>query len=357
MIQLKRKRWLSTLVILSFLLAECNEALQKDRPIASGEANTIIIVADQEVWKGSLGDTIRSYYAAPYLILPQPEPIFDLQYLTPQQYQTSAVRREASAYLIVANLSITTSPAAKLVINAIGEENVRRAKTDPTYNSAIVRDKYAKGQLIAYQFAYSEAALLTNIGKNFPATAEKFRRADQKKLESFLFSVGENRKVADDVQRILGVKMRIPKTYVLASKKDSVIWLRQETGKLSSNIIIKKLPLSDVSQFNKAGIIAIQDSIGRKYLSSQLSNTYMYISETDLPLFVDTITVNKREVLEVRGIWKMKNDYMSGAFISYLFYNPQEKVLLFVNGFIHAPGEPKRSWMQKLEYILKSVNF
>lgn len=50
----------------------------------------------------------------------------------------------------------------------------------------------------------------------------------------------------------------------------------------------------------------------------------------------------------------MENDYMGGSFISYLIHNPQKNELLFVDGFVYAPGEDKRNWMQYLEYIMNT---
>ena len=363
MIQLKRLFQINSLLVILIVaafLSSCTDAMRQNlrpMPVAYGEVNTIIIIADEDFRKSPVGDTLDDYYSSAYIILPQPEPIFDLWYFTPEQYNATPVRREARNYLILANLGDATSPAAQLVRNAIGEENARRAKEDPSYNTAIVHDKYAAGQLIIYQFAYSQDALMANIARNFPATAKKFREADQKKVEPSVYLDGDNRKVEEEVQSILGVQIRIPKDYILASKKDSVLWLRKETGKLSSNIMIKKLPYTSQSQLTKAGIKAVRDSIGRRYVSSQIQNTYMRINDEDLPMFIDAKTVNNQYTLEARGIWEMENDYMGGPFISYLIHNPKKNELLFVDGFVYAPGEDKRNWMQYLEYIMNTVKF
>lgn len=361
MIQLKQllfiKPWIAVLT-LATILAGCTESQQQSlrpKPVAYGEINTILIITDQEMWDGRVGDTLNDYYSSAFLILPQPEPIFDLWHFTAEEYQAQPVRREASDYLILANLADETSPTTKLVINAIGAENVRRAKEDPAYNTAIIREKYAEGQLIVYQFAFSEDALVENIAKTFSATAKKFRDADMKRFESSVYLDGENRKATDVVQEMLGVRMRIPKDYVVASSRDSVLWLRKETGKLSSNIMLWKLPYNDQAQLTREGIKTIQDSIGRKYVSSQIANTYMRINDEDLPMFIDAKTVNNNYTLEARGIWEMENDYMGGPFISYLIHNPQKNELVFALGFVYAPGEDKRNWMQYLEYILNTI--
>lgn len=343
---------------MAIILAGCTDAMQQNlrpKPRAYGDINTILVIMDEEMWKGPVGDTLNDYYSSAFIILPQPEPIFDLWHFTPEEYLSQPVRREASDYLIVANLADATSPAAKLVLGALGEENARRAKEDPSYNTAIVKEKYAEGQLIIYQFAYSQDALMANIAKNFPAVAKKYRDEDIKRLEASVYLDGDNIKAAEVIQEKLGIKMRIPKDYLVASSKDNVLWLRKETGKLSSNIMLKKMPYTAQSQLTKAGIKAMQDSIGRKYVSSQIANTYMRINDEDLPLFLDAKTIDNKYALEARGIWEMENDYMGGPFISYLIHDPKKNELVLAIGFIYAPGEDKRNWMQYLEYILNTI--
>ena len=54
-------------------------------PNSYGRPNQIFVIADSTLWKGAVGDTFFYYFAAPYLLLPQPEPIFDIQYMTPEE--------------------------------------------------------------------------------------------------------------------------------------------------------------------------------------------------------------------------------------------------------------------------------
>ena len=106
-----------------------------------------------------------------------------------------------------------------------------------------------------------------------------------------------------------------------------------------------------------AGDVLFRDSIGRKYISSTLPDTYMQINDEDLPMLTQATTLNNNYALEARGIWEVINDYMGGAFVSYLIHNPDKNELLFVDGFIHAPGEDKRDFMQYLEYVLRTTKF
>lgn len=304
-----------------------------------------------------LGDTLQYYYAAAYPILPQPEPIFDLYYLSPDKLLNQRVQREFRTILLIGDLSDTTSTATQLILKDIGPEKAAEARNNPELNSFVGRNKWANGQLIIYLFANSKDALLDVIRDNYPAVAKKVLDHDRPKLEATLFVGGENRKLMDEVKGQMGIDIRLPKEYFLALNKDNVMWIRRETEAISSNLLIYKFPYTNQSQLTKAGLKAVRDTLGRRYISSTLPNTYMRTNDQDLPMFTSVKTVNSNYTLEAKGIWDIVNDYMGGSFVSYLIYNPNKRELLFVDGFLHAPGKDKRNYMQHLEYILSSIQY
>ena len=53
----------------------------------------------------------------------------------------------------------------------------------------------------------------------------------------------------------------------------------------------------------------------------------------------------------------MKNGFMGGAFISYLVYHEPTQSLVFMDGFIHAPEQNKRKYLQRLKVIMDSLEF
>jgi hypothetical protein len=51
----------------------------------------------------------------------------------------------------------------------------------------------------------------------------------------------------------------------------------------------------------------------------------------------------------------MKNDFMSGPFISYAIFDIAHKRILVLEGFCYAPSKEKRDLMFELESIIKSI--
>jgi hypothetical protein len=347
-------------LLIGLFLSGCTEEVQRGLrsvPSAFGNLNQIVVVMDDDLWEGPLGDTIRYYYSAAYPLLPQPEPIFDLRHFTPREMDSSPLLRELRTYMAVGLISDETSPTAKMIAKDLGVEKTRQAKEDPSFNSTIGHDKWAKGQLLIYQFAPTFDELVKVVKENFPAVKKRVNEFDRSKLEAYAYLNGENRRLSEEVRNTLGVELKVPSGFFMAINDGEVIWMRRETEKISSNIMLRKMRYTDQSQLTKENLIAVRDSIGRQYVSSTLPNTYMKINYKDLPVISAPTKVNGYYAVDGRGIWEIENDYMGGAFISYLILSPNSSEILFLDGFLHAPGENKRDFMQQLDLVMHTVKF
>ncbi len=344
----------------AFFIGGCSAEVRSSfqaAPVAYGRVNQVAVIADDEVWNSPIGDTILFYYSSAYPILPQPESLFDLIHFTPFDLEASSVRREMRTYFIVADLSDEDSPTTQMVLNDIGSEKALASKNNPEQSTAVMRDKWASGQMVIYQFAHSRNDLINQIIKHFPAAARRIHEFDEDKIKATVYQAGRNTDQEAEIRSKFGAVVEIPADYVRAISDDQVIWLRKETDFLSSNLMFHKVKYTDQSQLSKEGIRAVRDSLGRKYVSSTLPGTYMKINDVDLPMFTSVKTLHNRYSLEARGIWEIVGDFMGGSFISYLIHDPEKQDLLFVDGFIHAPGKDKRDYMQNLECIISTVEY
>lgn len=351
----------SLLLLLLVLFSACSEETQqqlnsqlKVMPSAYGDQNQLTVISDDDIWESDIGDTIDFYYSAPYLILPQPEPILDLRHFSTEDLAKDPLRRELRAYLIIANLEDLSSPTTQFVKNIIGDVQFEKALLDPKYNLIQIKDRWAKGQLIVFQFGRNRKELIDNLKRNNPLIIDKVQEHDIPKLEATVFLDARNPELEREVFDNFGIRMRLPKGYFKALGENDIFWLRDEQDNISNNIFISRRPYTDASQISKENMKSIRDSLGL-YVSTQIDNTYMRINDEDLPMFTKVTQVDNKYALEARGIWEIANDYMGGPFVSYLIHNPKRNELVFIDGFIHAPGEDKRDYMQYIEHILSTV--
>ena len=350
-------------LLLVLMLGSCSDEAARGLglrtlPNSFGEINQVVVVADEELWNSAIGDTIRYYYGAAFPILPQPEPIYDLVHFTVSDLIAEPSRKEFRNYLIVANLEEEGSPTGAMILEDVGTEKVERVKSEPKLNSTIGRDKWAKGQQLVYQYAYSKETLIDNIKNNFGAITKRIDQSNHQKIESTVYQSGVDVALIRDLEDSLNVSLRLPNDYQKAIlEQNSFAWVRFDSEDFISNILIKKLPYTDKSQLTIDGLKAVRDSLGRKYISSEIEGSYMKINDIDLPLITRTETINGYYAIEARGIWEIEHDYMGGPFLSYLLHKPSSNELLFVDGFVYAPGEDKRNFMVYLEKILKTIKY
>ncbi len=344
-------------LILAAGLASCSGSSLKPKPSAFGKLNHIAVVADEDVWEGAVGDTFRYYFTAPFLLLPQPEPIFDLRHFTPEELRGDPLRRELHNYVILANLEDADSPTTQLIQNDLSPGATDIAAGGKAFGTKVGIDKWAKDQIVVYLFGKGEEAVMQGIQEGFSAINNRIRKSDLKQLAANTYQSDENVTVQEKILQIHGVQMRIPGDYIEALHDDKFLWLRKDTRKTTRNIFVYRLPYTSQEQLTKEGLRTIRDTLGRKYVSTESPNTYMRTNDVDLPLFITPKSLDGKYALEGRGIWDIVNDFMGGAFISLLVHDADNNELLFVDGFLHAPGEEKRDIMQELELIIDSVRF
>ena len=345
-------------LLLPIILTNCTGEVAgglRPTPNAFGKVNDLVVIADKEVWESPIGDSILYYYSGPFPILPQPEPILEIKYFSPEDLEADQLRKQMRTYLFVCDLSDENSRAAKMMKFLAGEQNMAQISANPKSNIVVGKDKWAKGQMLIFQFARNRQELIENLKNNFPAVLKKVRENDYKQIDATVFFEGRSEKIEQSVREKMGVEMRIPKGYIQALSDGEIMWLRRETDETSSNIILSKIPYQNKEQLSREGIKTIQEAIGKKYVSTQLDNTYMKINDVDLPMYVNPIRFKNLYALEARGIWEIVNDYMGGAFVSYLILNPKTNDLIFIMGFLHAPGEDKRNFIQQIDHVIHTT--
>jgi hypothetical protein len=353
-----RFRW-GYIIFLSVYLLSCQEVDQslQTRPGSFGKLNQITVIADEYIWDGIVGDTFSYYFESPYPIMPSPEPIFDLRFFTAQQIKADELRRQLRTYVVLADLSKSDSPTTRMIREDFGAEKFEKALNDPSFNSLLGQDKWARDQVIIYLFGNGEQALIESIVTNFPAAATRINRHDESQLESNIYAVRKNDiGIQNDILTLYNLEMSIPADYkrVMLDKENYFLWLRKDTKEDILNILFTKVPYEGTQQFDRDSIIALRDRLGKTYISSDIEESYMKTNIVDLPIQEQVFKLGgEAYTKEIRGIWEMENDYKGGPYFSYLIHNEKAAELVFIDAFIFAPGKSKRNFMQQMEFIIK----
>jgi hypothetical protein len=328
------------------------------KPPAMGVINEVVIIADDELYDGAIGDTLHYYFSSAYPMMPSPEPIFDIRHFTINDLFVEPLRKELRTYLVVADISDSESETTKLIRKDLGEDRFQKALNSKVGSSTIGKDKWANGQLIFYIFGNGPEVLSKAIKENFGAIASKVNDHDNSILSANLYAAKRtNKGLIDKVQESFGLHIPIPGDFVLVKEdvQNDFLWLRKDAKDGILNVAIHAKPYTSESQFSKDSIIAFRDEYGKKYVSSDREGSYMVTNQKDLPIMSYDIKLDGNYAKEIRGIWEMENDFKGGPYFSYAIPVLSLNKVIYIDAMVLAPGKDKRDMMQQLDYIVKQT--
>ncbi len=85
----------------------------------------------------------------------------------------------------------------------------------------------------------------------------------------------------------------------------------------------------------------------------------MYMMTDSLRTDVRPINVQGDYTLEARGLWRMKNDFMGGPFVSHTRLDKANNRIITAEVFVYSPDKMKRNLIRMMEaslYTLKLPN-
>lgn len=352
-------------MLASVLLMSCNAEGFSPTANSFGGLNKIVVIADQDIWDGSVGDTLRFYLSAAYPVLPQPEPIFDLKHFTQEEIKENPDRLRFRNIIYLADIGNTNSTTSAALTKIVGEENILKVKESETKSDVkISNGRWAVDQTALFFYSDGEEAAIENIITKSSSIAKLVREHDEEMMEHRIYFSGKHVSLNNRIKEQFGMNITIPGNYSLAldEKEDNFMWIRklEDDTHVHTNILIHKIPYKNVEQLDPENVKNLRNGLGKKYIESgQVEGSFMRVNDINLPLFHEKKNIDEKFGLELRGIWEMSadSDMMGGPFMSYMVHNPAQEELIFVDAFAFAPGKKKRDLMQGMELILNTISF
>lgn len=311
------------------LIFSCGDEKSKNQKIisaSSGNLNNVSVVVDNDMWSGSVGEAIRNTLGVIIDGLPQDEPMFSMNQIPPSVF-SGFVTKNRTVFKVETNSKISLS---------------------------ILEDVYAKPQRVVVVSGPTKEAIVNEITKNASKIVNAFKNEELKeKRRRINLSLHNDKSIEDK----LGVSIKFPTAYRIAKEDKSFFWIRKDIKTGTMNLMIYELPYEAIKPSDSVvnTIIKIRDSIGEKYIPGPTEGSYMITENAYTPFHFKTILDNKA-TLETKGLWDVKNAFMSGPFINYAIDDKANNRWVVVEGFVFAPSVEKRDYMFELEAIIKSIN-
>lgn len=314
------------LLFLLFFVVSCQT--KKRTPLvlpSNGNINTITVVMPNQLWNGTLGQTVRDMYAYPAEGLPQQEPLFDLKQIPPEIFTGFA-----------------QSSRSVLWIGLRNSINVR-----------IDQNTYAQPQTVAVFTAPTTEQLTEIIVSQSSKVIERLRKQERaERLRRIQKSTYTNH----GLEEKFGLTITMPSAYKTLKEDPQASWFQRDIQNGHINLLVLSTPYDEniIAQQNLAPIIALHDSIGKAFIPGRLPNSHLITEKAYEPYMYPT-TLAGKPALEIRGTWEVQGDFMAGPFVLYIVNDKANNRNLILEGFVFAPSKAKRDDVFEAETILRSI--
>ena len=165
----------------------------------------------------------------------------------------------------------------------------------------------------------------------------------------------KNTEISAKIKKYFHLDMNIPKGYSIANIDSTKAWIRKETAANSMNILIYLQDYKSTEDFTHNTIKKRRNNLTRTYVPGPLPGSYQLISDEYLEPISTEMSFQGMFAVEMRGLWRIENDFMGGPFLSYTFVDEKRQKLITIDGFMYAPKQKKAPLMRELEAILWSL--
>lgn len=313
--------------LLTLTMLACKEAVEKKRykPASSGNINSLLVVMDNDLWQGRVGNAVRLNIGSEVYGLPQKEAYFDFNQV-PSAVFSDFVR-----------------------LNRI----ILKVQISEKIGASYYKNPYANPQSMVVISAPDRESLIDIIAKEAPDIISKFKSYEFKEKQRRINKSPFNSK---QIQTALEIRVSLPSAYRIAKSNKDFFWIRKDIKAGSLNLLLYSLNENklNLSKSFSDYIAHNRDSISKAFIPGPVDGNYMITETNYTPLFEETALSNTK-VFVTKSLWKVEGAFMSGPFVNYCFEDKVKNRLLVAEGFVYAPARKKRDYMFELETIMRSI--
>ena len=320
-------------IILSVMMMACEQptASRKDRSTGN-IAEILVVTQNDEQWNGIIGDSIRHFFLDYQYGLPQPEA------------QNNLIHIKSSAFSDLFHKN-------KCILEAVIDPTIEKAVAETAVDLWAAPQRYVK---ITAPNAYAWVDLFETQKEIYH---KWFNQVERDRILNVLRPTNDNQ-ISEAIAKRFGFTLIVPQGFFIAKNESDFMWIRKETDKASSCLVIYQIPYQDTAQFNNESLIAMRNMMVGKYIPGPSEGSYM-ATETEFvpPLVTYVGDYPAGYTMEMRGMWRVENDFMGGPFVSYTFADSRTGNLVTVEGYYYEPNQKKRNQLLQLEAIAFSLKF
>jgi len=320
-----------SLLLISLALFSCTTVERPQKPSATGRSGELLVITPKARWDGVAGEHIRNTFASEVLMLPQPEPQFNLIHIEERAF-------------------VKLFETHRNIFFAEFDPSLERAKIE------VSRNVWSYPQRVIRVTAPDNEALERVMENNKQSFIDLYLETERERLIN-AYRRMINFQARNLVRETFKLDIVVPEGYFVAKHEDNFVWLRQTGTRedLDLGLLITSMPYTDPDRdFAHNVIWQRRDSITRRHIPGTFPDTFM-TTYPDIPPVFREINFNGNFAIEGRGLWRVQGDFMGGPFVSITFVDENTGRLINLDGFVYAPKFRKRDYMRQVEGLMHSV--
>lgn len=325
-------------VLLAIGLSSCKNGQQMSLPPCTGKPGEVLIIMEDNLYKGAAGDTLLN-------ILTREEPAL------PQTGMESAEPMFSTIHLPPSAFNNTIRPARNILICDVSSQN-----TKPEIK--VFRNYWADEQILLWLYSPDRDQLLSLINENRETIVKIFREGEVDRQVAYNIKY-QNTALSEQILRNHQIQVSFPKGFAAKVDTGNFAWIQYDPLNETQGVLLWSYPYSSEKQLEFPDLLAFTDHFLEPRVpgpSAPKKKSYMRIVP-DVNIVTRTFTLNGNFVREIRGLWEVKMDFMGGPFISWTFVDEKRNRIVTAFGFVYAPKIGKRNPIRKVESLLKTIGF
>lgn len=303
------------------LITACN-GRPSLKPASSARPYEVVVVGDSDsIVYHALSKDVPG--------LPQGEPMFDVQEISPQ-------RLDATAQL-----------ARNIVVVEFDHKRNAPASVRHTKN------RYAEPQLVVHLQGHTPSALAILLQKSDNETVRLLLAHERQAAISGL-KAKHNPRAEQVIKQMFGIDMLIPADLLSSKTGKAFVWMSNNDGTTMKNICLYTLPLPPKGTMpTTAEIIAGRDSVMQINIKGETDRMYMRTVEGSAR--ASSPKAKAATETFVSGLWEMQGDAMGGPFVARVLLDHQHQRIVVAEAFVFAPSMKKRNSIRRIESALYTI--
>lgn len=333
--------YLLSVLLLLTLAFSCvsEEDVEVYKPVSLGLQGEVMVVMNDNMWDGQMGEIIRTRLGEEILYYPQIEYLFDIKQVSYKGFEKTTKR-----YRNILQMEVNDHPKVESGVN-------------------IMQDVWAKDQSVIKVIGKSQQDLAQVFADNSEMIKEHYLKMEINRLQIKLKG-SRNSGLEEELEKKYKVSVTVPGDMALSLEKENLFVLERKrmrtasggSGDIQQYIICYQYPYKDDSTFTKAYQIEKRDSILKKYFKGVTDSSYMITAPEELaPVFIKEKLFKGIYAYEVRGLYSMVNDFRGGPFISMSILDEKRNRVVTIEGHVFAPKFNKREFMMEVETIINTL--